>query len=143
MGAMLITYMALLAMINFILDGLVGMTFQELIGYVFAPVAYIMGIPASEILNAGSVMGTKVAANEFVAITDFVKMIPDMSTKTVGIVSAYLISFANFSSIGMILGTVQAIDQKQASLLAKVGLKVLLVATMGSVLTGTIVGLFL
>lgn len=142
-GAMLITYMALLAMINFILDGLVGMTFQELIGYVFAPVAYIMGIPASEILNAGSVMGTKVAANEFVAITDFVKMIPDMSTKTVGIVSAYLISFANFSSIGMILGTVQAIDQKQASLLAKVGLKVLLVATMGSVLTGTIVGLFL
>ncbi|AIF66507.1 NupC/NupG family nucleoside CNT transporter [Terribacillus saccharophilus] len=142
-GAMLLTYMALLAMVNYILDGIVGMTFQELIGYVFAPVAFIMGIPTSEILNAGSVMGTKVAANEFVAITDFVKILPDMSTKTVGIVSAYLISFANFSSIGMILGTVQAIDQKQASLLAKVGFKVLLVATMGSILTGTIVGLFL
>ncbi len=143
-GAMLLTYMALLAMVNYILDGIVGMTFQELIGYVFAPVAFIMGIPTSEILNAGyPVMGTKVAANEFVAITDFVKILPDMSTKTVGIVSAYLISFANFSSIGMILGTVQAIDQKQASLLAKVGFKVLLVATMGSILTGTIVGLFL
>jgi len=54
-----------------------------------------------------------------------------------------LVSFANFSSIGIILGTVQAINNEKASELAKVGLKVLLVATMGSVLTGTIVGLFL
>lgn len=142
-GAMLITYIALLALINFILDSLIGMTFQEIVGYIFAPIAFIMGIPTSEIVEAGSIMGTKVAANEFVAITDFTKLIPDMSTKTVGIVSAYLISFANFSSIGIILGTVQAINQEQASQLAKVGLKVLLVATMGSILTGTIVGLFL
>lgn len=74
---------------------------------------------------------------------DFMKMIPHMSHKTVGIVSAFLVSFANFSSIGIILGTVQAINNEKASELAKVGLKVLLVATMGSVLTGTIVGLFL
>lgn len=142
-GAMLITYIGLLAMVNFILNSVVGMTFQEIIGYVFAPIAFIMGIPTSEIVRAGSVMGTKVAANEFVAMLDFMKMIPDMSPKTVGIVSAFLISFANFSSIGIILGTVQAINNEKASQLAKVGLKVLLVATMGSVLTGTIVGLFL
>jgi nucleoside transport protein len=142
-GAMLITYIGLLAMLNFILENLVGMSFQEIIGYVFAPVAFIMGIPSSEIVKAGSVMGTKVAANEFVAMLDFMKMIPDMSDKAVGIVSAFLISFANFSSIGIILGTVQAINAEKASQLAKVGLKVLLVATMGSVLTGTIVGLFL
>lgn len=142
-GAMLITYIALLAMLNFILDKLVGMSFQEIIGYVFAPVAFMMGIPSSEIVRAGSVMGTKVAANEFVAMMDFMKMIPEMDHKTVGIVSSFLISFANFSSIGIILGTVQAINNEKASQLAKVGLKVLLVATMGSVLTGTIVGLFL
>lgn len=142
-GAMLITYIGLLAMINFILNNLVGMTFQEIIGYVFAPIAFMMGIPTSEIVRAGSIMGTKVAANEFVAMLDFMKIIPDMSPKTVGIVSAFLISFANFSSIGIILGTVQAINNEKASQLAKVGLKVLLVATMGSVLTGTIVGLFL
>lgn len=142
-GAMLITYIGLLAMLNFILENLVGMSFQQIIGYVFAPVAFIMGIPTSEIVRAGSVMGTKVAANEFVAMLDFMKMIPDMSDKSVGIVSAFLISFANFSSIGIILGTVQAINAEKASQLAKVGLKVLLVATMGSVLTGTIVGLFL
>lgn len=142
-GAMLITYIGLLAMINYILDGTVGMSFQGIIGYIFAPIALIMGIPVSEIVKAGSVMGTKVAANEFVAMLDFVKLMPDLSTKTTGIVSAYLISFANFSSIGIILGTVQAINNEKASQLAKVGLKVLLVATMGSVLTGTIVGLFL
>jgi nucleoside transport protein len=142
-GAMLITYIGLLAMINFILNNLVGMTFQEIIGYVFAPIAFIMGIPTSEIVKAGSIMGTKVAANEFVAMLDFMKIMPNMSPKTVGIVSAFLISFANFSSIGIILGTVQAINNEKASQLAKVGLKVLLVATMGSILTGTIVGLFL
>lgn len=130
-------------MVNFILSHTVGLTFQEIVGYVFAPVAFMMGIPTSEIVKAGSVMGTKVAANEFVAMLDFMKMIPKLSPKTVGIVSAFLVSFANFSSIGIILGTVQAINNEKASQLAKVGLKVLLVATMGSVLTGTIVGLFL
>jgi nucleoside transport protein len=142
-GAMLITYIGLLSMVNFAFDAVIGMTFQEVLGFVFAPIAFIMGIPTNEIVRAGSVMGTKVAANEFVAMLDFMKMIPDMSHKTVGIVSAFLISFANFSSIGIILGTVQAINGEKASMLAKVGLKVLLVATMGSVLTGTIVGLFL
>jgi CNT family concentrative nucleoside transporter len=102
-----------------------------------------MGVPASEMIKAGSVMGTKVASNEFVAMLSFMKMIPHLSHKTVGIVSAFLISFANFSSIGIILGTIQAISQQKASEFAKIGLKVLLVATMGSILTGTIVGLFL
>ncbi|MHC0038782.1 NupC/NupG family nucleoside CNT transporter [Pseudoneobacillus sp. C159] len=142
-GAMLITYIGLLAMINFILTSLVGMTFQELIGYIFAPIAFIMGIPHTEMVRAGSIMGTKVAANEFVAMLDLMKVMGDFSPKTVGILSTFLVSFANFSSIGIILGTVQAINNEKASQLAKVGLKVLLVATMGSVLTGTIVGLYL
>ncbi|MBX9974302.1 NupC/NupG family nucleoside CNT transporter [Cytobacillus firmus] len=142
-GAMLITYVALLAMINAGFDAVIGVTFTEILGYIFAPVAFMMGIPASEIVQAGSVMGTKLAANEFVAMLGFAEMIPDLSPKTVGIVSAFLISFANFSSIGIILGTVQAINGEKASMFAKMGLKVLLVATMGSVLTGSIVGLFL
>lgn len=142
-GAMLITYVGLIAAVNWIFTTIFGISFTEVLGYVFAPIAWIMGIPANEIVKAGSIMGTKVAANEFVAMLDFMKMIPHMSHKTVGIVSAFLVSFANFSSIGIILGTVQAINNEKASELAKVGLKVLLVATMGSVLTGTIVGLFL
>jgi nucleoside transport protein len=142
-GAMLITYVALIALVNWIFTALFGISFTVIIGYIFAPVAFMMGIPANEIVRAGSVMGTKVVANEFVAMLDFMNMIPDLSPKTVGIVSAFLISFANFSSIGIVLGTVQAISQEKASELAKIGVKILLVATMASVLTGAIVGLFL
>ncbi|KQL41975.1 pyrimidine nucleoside transporter NupC [Bacillus sp. FJAT-25509] len=141
-GAMLITYIGLLAMINFVFNSIIGMTFTEILGYVFAPVAFIMGIPTDELVRSGSIMGTKVAANEFVAMLDFQKIIPNLSTKTVAIVSSFLVSFANFSSIGIIYGAIAAIDKKQSELFAKFGLKVLLVATLGSVLTGTIVGLF-
>jgi nucleoside transport protein len=141
-GAMLITYIALLSMINFIFNSLFGITFQGVLGYIFAPIAFMMGVPVEETVRAGSVMGTKVAANEFVAMLDFQKMIPDLTGKTVAVISCFLVSFANFSSIGIILGTVQAINGEKASMLAKVGLKILLVATLGSVLTGTIVGLF-
>lgn len=142
-GAMLITYIGLLALVNFVLTSTVGLTAQEILGYVFYPIAFIMGVPHADLLNAGSVMGTKVMANEFVAMMDFMKMIPHMSHKTVGIVSAFLISFANFSSIGIILGCVQAINGEKAKEVAGFGLKMLLVATMGSILTATMVGLFL
>lgn len=142
-GAMLVTYIGLLALINFGLLNTVGVTLQTILGYVMYPVAFLMGIPHTELLQAGSVMGTKIVANEFVAMLDFVKIIPTLDHKTVGIVSAFLISFANFSSIGIILGTVQAINGDKAGQVAKFGLKMLLVATMGSILTGTIVGLFL
>ncbi|WP_088068867.1 NupC/NupG family nucleoside CNT transporter [Gottfriedia luciferensis] len=141
-GAMLITYIGLLAMINFVFNSIFGLTFTEILGYVFAPVAFIMGVPTDELVRSGSIMGTKVAANEFVAMLDFQKIIPNLTSKTIAIVSSFLVSFANFSSIGIIYGAIAAIDKKQSELFAKIGLKVLLVATLGSVLTGTIVGLF-
>lgn len=142
-GAMLIAYVALIAMINYGLNGLVGVDLTTILGYVLAPVAWLMGVPAHEMVQAGGVMGTKIVSNEFVAMLSFKDMIPVLSAKTVGVVSAFLISFANFSSIGIILGTVQAIDSKQSGIVAKFGLKMLLVATMASILTATVVGLFI
>ncbi len=142
-GAMLITYVGLISLIDWAFKSVLGFSFTDILGYIFAPVAYMMGVPAHDIVTAGTVMGTKVASNEFVAMLGLMKLIPHLAPKTVGIVSAFLISFANFSSVGIILGTVQAISQQKASELSKVGLKILLVATLGSVLTGTIVGLFL
>jgi nucleoside permease NupC len=112
-------------------------------GYILSPVAWLMGVPANEMIQAGGVMGTKIISNEFVAMLGFQEMIPSLSAKTVGVVSAFLISFANFSSIGIIIGTVQAIDEKQSGVVASFGLKMLLVATMASVLTATVVGLFI
>ncbi|WP_141433202.1 NupC/NupG family nucleoside CNT transporter [Bacillus sp. 03113] len=141
-AAILVAYVGLLALVNGILMNTVGVTFQTILGYIFYPISFLMGIPHHELLKAGSIMGTKVAANEFVAMLDFMKMIPHLSEKTVAIVSTFLISFANFASIGIIGGTLQAIDSKQSSIAAKFGLKMLFVATLASVLTGTIVGLF-
>lgn len=142
-GAMLITYVGLLALVNGVLDGLIGTDLQTILGYIMYPVAFLMGIPASELLTAGGIMGTKIVANEFVAMLDLMPLIPTLTEKTVGIVTAFLISFANFSSVGIVIGAIQAINGEKAKEVAAFGLKMLLVATMGSILTGTIVGLFL
>lgn len=142
-GAMLIAYISLIAMVNFILTSTIGTDLTTIMGLVLSPVAWLMGVPANEMVQAGGVMGTKIISNEFVAMLGFKEMIPELSAKTVGVVSAFLVSFANFSSIGIILGTVKAIDEKQASVVATFGLKMLLVATMASVLTATVVGIFI
>jgi nucleoside transport protein len=142
-GAMLIAYISLIAMVNFILTSTIGIDLTTIMGFVLSPVAWLMGVPANEMVQAGGVMGTKIISNEFVAMLGFKEMIPELSAKTVGVVSAFLVSFANFSSIGIILGTVKAIDEKQAGVVATFGLKMLLVATMASVLTATVVGLFI
>lgn len=141
-GAMLIAYISLIAMINYGLNGLFGTDLTTILGYILSPIAWLMGVPASEMVQAGGVMGTKIVSNEFVAMMGFSPMIETLSAKTVAVVSAFLVSFANFSSIGIILGTVQAIDSKQAAVVSKFGLKMLLVATMASVLTATVVGVF-
>ena len=142
-AAMLVAYVGLLALINGFFTSIFGISFTEIIGYIFAPIAWIMGIQGNEIITAGSVMGTKLAANEFVAMLQLQELLPTLSDKTVGIVSTFLVSFANFASIGIISGSIQAINGKKADVVAKFGLKMLLTATLASVLTATIVGLFI
>ncbi len=142
-AAMLVAYVGLMALINAAFSGLIGLSLTEILGYVFAPIAFMMGIPASEILTAGSIMGIKLATNEFVAMLEFQPLIPDLGDRTVGIVSTFLVSFANFSSIGIISGSIQAINGEKAGVVAKFGLKMLLAATLASILTATTVGLFL
>ncbi|MFE4029322.1 NupC/NupG family nucleoside CNT transporter [Priestia sp. YIM B13551] len=142
-SAMLIAYVGLLSMVNWGVAGLTGMKIETILGYILSPVAWVMGVPWDEAVKAGSVMATKIVANEFVAMLGFGTIMGTLSAKTVGIVSTFLISFANFSSIGIIQGTVQSFSQEQGASVAKFGLKMLLVATLASVLSATIVGLFL
>ena len=142
-AAMLIAYVGLMALIDAGFNAILGLTFTEILGYIFSPIAWIMGVPSSDILVAGQTMGTKLATNEFVAMLQFVEQIPSLSEKTVGVISVFLISFANFSSIGIISGSMQAISGEKAAIVAKFGLKMLLAATMVSILTATMVGLFI
>ncbi|MBB3128082.1 nucleoside transport protein [Paenibacillus rhizosphaerae] len=141
-AAMLIGFVALIALINGIFDGIFGISFQELLGYIFAPFAFVMGVPWKEAVEAGSIMATKMVSNEFVAMLELGKHTA-LSARTTGIVSVFLVSFANFSSIGIIAGAVKGLHEKQGNVVARFGLKLLYGATLVSVLSATIAGLFL
>ncbi|MBU2699090.1 nucleoside transport protein [Sporomusaceae bacterium BoRhaA] len=141
-AAMLIGFIALIAMINAIFKGILGISFQELLGYIFAPLAFIIGVPLQDIVPAGSIMATKLVSNEFVAMIDLSRN-ANLSGRTVEIVSVFLVSFANFSSIGIITGAVKALHEKQGNVVARFGLRLVYGATLVSVLSATIAGLFI
>ncbi|MEC0092130.1 NupC/NupG family nucleoside CNT transporter [Paenibacillus macquariensis] len=141
-AAMLIGFVAIIAMINGLFSGIFGVSFQQLLGYVFAPLAFIMGVPWKEAVDAGSIMATKMVSNEFVAMLELGKY-TDLSSRTVGIISVFLVSFANFSSIGIIAGAVKGLHEKQGNVVARFGLKLLYGATLVSILSAIVAGIFI
>ncbi|MDR7000062.1 nucleoside transporter C-terminal domain-containing protein [Neobacillus niacini] len=142
-GAMLIGFVALMAAINNIFDLIFHITFQQILGYIFSPIAFIMGIPFSEAVQAGGIMAEKLVTNEFVAMLDLSKVSKSFSPRTLGIISVFLVSFANFSSIGIIAGAVKSLNEKKGNVVAKFGLKLLYGATLVSVLSAVIVSIVL
>ncbi|WP_017756723.1 NupC/NupG family nucleoside CNT transporter [Calidifontibacillus oryziterrae] len=142
-GAMLIGFVALMAAINNLFELLIGISFQEILGYMFAPFAFIMGVPFSEAVKAGGIMATKLVTNEFVAMMDLAEMTETFSPRTLGIISVFLVSFANFSSIGIISGAVKSLNESKGNVVAKFGLKLLYGATLVSVLSAVIVSIVL
>ncbi|MEC1646031.1 nucleoside permease NupC [Bacillus halotolerans] len=140
-AAMLIGFVAIIALINGIFNAVLGISFQDLLGYVFAPFAFLVGIPWNEAVNAGSIMATKMVSNEFVAMTSLSQNGFHFSGRTTAIVSVFLVSFANFSSIGIIAGAVKSLNEKQGNVVARFGLKLLYGATLVSFLTAAVVGL--
>ncbi|MFF0831279.1 NupC/NupG family nucleoside CNT transporter [Brevibacillus sp. NPDC003359] len=140
-AAMLLGFIAIIAMVNGLFSAVFGISFQALLGYVFAPLAFLMGVPWHEAVQAGSIMATKIVANEFVAILDFTKIQGQLSERTVAIVSVFLISFANFGSIGTIVGAVKGLNERQGNVVARFGLKLLYGATLVSILSGIIISI--
>jgi nucleoside transport protein len=138
-GAMLIGFVAIIAMINMAFKGIFGISFQNLLGYIFSPFAILMGVPFKEAIPAASIMATKLVSNEFVAMTNLATV--HLTARTTAIVSVFLVSFANFSSIGIIGGAVKGLNEKQGNVVARFGLKLLFGATLVSILTATVVGL--
>ncbi|WP_260285813.1 NupC/NupG family nucleoside CNT transporter [Peribacillus aracenensis] len=142
-AAMLIGFVALIAGINSVFDMVFGISFQDIMGYIFAPFAFIMGVPISETVTAGGIMATKLVTNEFVAMLSLGEASAALSDKTIGIVSVFLVSFANFSSIGIIAGAVKGLHEKQGNVVARFGLKLLYGATLVSILSAIIVSVIL
>ncbi|MFJ5770274.1 NupC/NupG family nucleoside CNT transporter [Psychrobacillus sp. NPDC093180] len=142
-AAMLLGFVALMAGINTLFDMIFGISFQQIIGYVFAPFAILMGIPVSESVTAGGIMATKLVTNEFVAMLSLNELASGLSERSIGILSVFLVSFANFSSIGIISGAVKGLHEKQGNVVARMGLKLLYGATLVSVLSAVIVSFIL
>ncbi|MBW6411602.1 NupC/NupG family nucleoside CNT transporter [Clostridium weizhouense] len=140
-GAMLVGFVAIITMINTLSKMIFGISFQDALGYVFSPFAFLMGVPLNESIHAASVMATKLVSNEFVAMNLLASGTIHLSPRSTAIVSTFLVSFANFSSIGILSGAVRGLHEEQANVVARFGLKLLYGATLVSVLTATIVGL--
>ncbi|MCG1009540.1 NupC/NupG family nucleoside CNT transporter [Salinicoccus sp. ID82-1] len=143
-AAMLIGYIALIAILNeaFLLIPGMSITFQDVLGYIFMPIAFLIGIPWSEAQQAGALMATKLITNEFVAMLDYTAIAEEFSRKSQAMVSVFLVSFANFSSIGIIAGSVKGLHNESGDKVARFGLKLVYGASLVSVLTAAVVGFF-
>ncbi|WP_077328884.1 NupC/NupG family nucleoside CNT transporter [Virgibacillus siamensis] len=142
-AAMLLGFISLMECINVIFQGLFSISFETVLGYIFSPIAFLMGIPWSEAVQAGGIMATKLVTNEFVAMLNFGEIASNLSDKTVAIVSVYLVSFANFGTVGIVSGSIKSISEKQGGHVATFALKLLLGATLASIISGTIMGVMI
>ncbi len=148
-GAMLLAFVALIAMLNGLLGGIGGwfgvdnLSLQMILGYIFAPLAYILGIPSAEVLQAGSLIGQKLVVNEFVAYIDFVGMKETLSAHTQAIITFALCGFANLSSIAILLGGLGSLAPSRRSDIARMGLKAVLAGSLSNLMSAAIAGLFL
>ena len=147
-AAMLIGFIALIAALNALFATVTGwfgysISFQGILGYIFYPVAWVMGVPSSEALQVGSIMATKLVSNEFVAMMDLQKIASTLSPRAEGILSVFLVSFANFSSIGIIAGAIKGLNEEQGNVVSRFGLKLVYGSTLVSVLSASIAALVL
>lgn len=140
-GAMLIAFMGLVAVINSILN-LFGTNLNELLGVILSPIGYLLNIPSNEIQTFSSLIGIKTAVNEFTAYSSMIEVVHTLSPRTIVILSVILCNFANFSVIGIQIGGFSIFAPERKDEVAKMGLKALLVGLFATLTTGAIVGMF-
>lgn len=147
-GAMLLAFVSLIALLNGILGwfgGLLGyedLTMQMIFGVVLQPLAFILGVPWEDAQLAGSFIGQKLVINEFVAYLDFAQYQEDMTGKAQIVVTFMLCGFANLSSIAILLGGLGGMAPSRRKDIAQLGLRALLAATLANFMSASIAGLF-
>lgn len=153
-GAMLLAFIALLAMFNGILGwgsdltgitSLLGesLTIEMILGWLFAPIAWLIGVPWADAVNMGSLLGTKIVLNEFVAYLKLAEEVgaANLSPKTIAMATFALCGFANFSSIAIQIGGIGGIAPSRKSDLAKFGIKAVFAGTLANLMTATFAGM--
>lgn len=152
-ATVVMAFVALIALINGIVGGVGGLfgwsgvSLESLLGYIFSPLAYIMGVSWDNSALAGGLIGQKLAINEFVAYVNFSPYLKDaagaLDPKTIAVISFALCGFANFGSIAVVVGAFSAVAPERASDIARLGLRALLAATLSNLMSATIAGLFI
>jgi CNT family concentrative nucleoside transporter len=148
-GAMLIAFVALIALINGIF-GLVGgwfgfteLTMQYLLGWIFSPIMWLLSVPWEEARAAGALFGEKLVLNEFIAFSHLGEYLAGMSDRTKAIVTFSLCGFANLSSIAILLGGLGVLVPEKKELIARFGLKAVLAGSLSNLMSAALAGLLL
>ncbi len=141
-GAMLISFLALVALVNALL-GLVNLSLEQIFGWMFAPIAWAMGVPWRDAPAIGNLLGTRMALNEFIAYAKLGPMKASLDPKSFTIATFALCGFANFSSIGIQIGGIGALAPNRRHDLARLGLRAMFAGTLANFMTATIAGFLL
>lgn len=148
-GAMLIAFISLIFLLNTIIGaaggvfGFESLTLEQLLGYLLAPLAFVIGIPWDEAVQAASFIGQKFVLNEFVAYSSFAPEIDDLSPKSVAMISFALCGFANLSSFAMLVGGLGGMAPSRRKDIAELGMKAIIAATLANLLSATIAGMLI
>jgi CNT family concentrative nucleoside transporter len=148
-GAMLISFLALIALLNALLGNVPSpfgggyLSLERIFGWVFAPVAYAMGVPWSDAPVIGNLLGTRMALNEFVAYSQLGPLKATLDPKSFTIATFALCGFANFSSIGMQIGGIGGLAPNRRQDLARLGVRAMFAGTLANFMTATIAGFLL
>jgi CNT family concentrative nucleoside transporter len=148
-AAMLIAFVALIALFNGIVGGLAGLagfegvTLQKILGTIFRPLMFLLSVPWEEAEAAGALFGEKLILNEFVAFSNLNTYLEGMSPRTVAIATFSLCGFANLSSIAILLGGLGSLIPDQKDLIAKFGLKAVAAGSLSNLMSAALAGLLL
>ena len=146
---MLLAFIGLIALVNGLL-GLIGglfdydnLTLQLLLGWMFSPIAWLLGIPWENAVTGGSFIGQKLVVNEFVAFVEFGLIQEALSTRSQAIITFALCGFANFSSIAILLGGLGSLVPSRRQEIARLGLKAVLAGTLANLSSAAIAGILI
>lgn len=148
-GAMLLAFIALIALLNGMLGGIgawfgiQSLTLEGILGILFSPIAFAIGVPWAEAVTAGSFIGQKLVLNEFVAYAAFAPEIASLSPKTVIVVSFALCGFANLSSLAILLGGLGELAPSRRPDIARLGIRAVAAGMLASLLSAAIAGMFI
>ncbi|MDL5376720.1 NupC/NupG family nucleoside CNT transporter [Exiguobacterium mexicanum] len=150
-GAMLLAFVSLIALVNLILGGIGGLfgfdslSLELILGYVFAPLAFVIGVPWADAVQFGSFLGQKLVLNEFVAFSEFAPVIGtgELSARTEAMIAFALCGFANISSLAILLGGLGGMAPNRRNDIARMGVLAILAGTLANLMSATLAGLLL